>query len=572
MDTKTKPKNNMRSVLHAAPCWKAKFSKGDAMKNKKPDPTLNYNSKTPLKKADDWTRRAFLQRASLFLGAFGVPWIHQMDIFEKISKRLFGNSAAFAAGSSPIYAISLGLRSGYGGIDDHVFCMANDANAGSTHVNRSIHFDPANTLTVAPTVVGARNLYLAPQMAQFASTPYATGAAVLTAISNANGHTNMPGGQTQDGSGHFLNHLVANNAASSAPPLMNSAFVFGSADTMSVDSLGGLSVDYSPTYIRGNGEVQALFTQLKLKTANGEEFGSTLNGQVLDVLNTDFNETFLKAIESRPGGPTIASNVATLTTLLSQNLSALLTPSTNEINSILNGPGDAATGAPNGNANPLSGVAGTTNTATAPNTMQLSTVYGSSATQLANMFSTIGLLMANGVTCQAQVNIQTGDWHGNNEAWQAANNRDGSARGQHAVFWNRFLTNLFDSYSTRDAYIVPGTGGKKLGEVLRMVWYSEFTRTPMIGSNATDYGDGGKKGIVLIDPGKSSNLVPGTYGNVNSSARSVKPNTTTGNDDVQGQLEVAYMFNTIAKFLGLDLTEAAVASSNRSKFIQAMFS
>src|SRR6266699_1452899 len=88
-----------------------------------------YNSTISIFKVDDWTRRAFMQRAGLFLTLMGVPWLQKMETLEKISKKIFGNSLAFADTQGLSLLLTLGFRNGY-----HMrgnFAFPFDKNAGT---------------------------------------------------------------------------------------------------------------------------------------------------------------------------------------------------------------------------------------------------------------------------------------------------------------------------------------------------------------------------------------------------------------------------------------------------------
>ena len=96
--------------------------------------------------------------------------------------------------------------------------------------------------------------------------------------------------------------------------------------------------------------------------------------------------------------------------------------------------------------------------------------------------------------------------------------------------------------------------------MLRMVWFSEFTRLYTI--NNGDNGDGGKTACLLVGPG----VVPGTYGNVNNAGQGIMA------DSGVGQLDSYCMFNTILKFFGGDPADAGVATTARSKVVSAVLS
>ncbi len=501
----------------------------------------NHRYKIPLSKADDWTRRAFIKRASLFLGAFGVPWLIRMETMEKVSKKIFGSAVAWAQSGTPKYLISLRFRSGY---QNSLISPTEGDVSAETFPNRNYH---ANTVITVPSGAGGtgsnRPLFLSPQMATFA-TAHPTRMASLTSLRNITGHTNAFADSTlsQSTPDWFNAHAAQMNQI--AQPSLSQGIIYGDPNDANFSALSSLGSEFTPIYVSSSDSVRGLFQAFQMKASDGTVFSQNLSNDIFSVIETNFNEPFLKLIEGRPGASSMSAGMTKLKDLLGKNLSAQLTPSQALLDSI--------------NTQVTGGVA-------APN-QRLSTVLGNTAADMAELFAMAGLLFANGITTQVGIVFETGDWHGVNARPQVGNPGNNTVQGTHAAFWSQQFTNVLNQYATNPLF--QGTSGA-IGNNTYIVLTSEFSRSVADPIATPNNNDGDNRHIIIIGPNGAFNA--GTYGNASmNDLEPIKCNPDTGADDGIGQLDRPYGYNTILKVLGIDPTDVGVSSADADKYVKAI--
>ena len=491
---------------------------------------INFN------KADDVTRRKFIQRCSYFLGIFGLPYLARVETVEKIAKRIFGGWNAYAQGASKqLYWLNIGARSGL-----HNFpcgAVAEDAIASAGNAPERNYFEGQAVLAanaIAAGTTGGNALYPSSPFAAFAAAN-PTRIVAVNMLNNGNGHTGMP-----------VSWVNGSNCASTHSYAMKkygfsyttSPVVFGSRNSWDSTAIGGsVGPGDIAQYFNDADGARSLVSLFKL-TSNGNEFAQSSTNQVLEVIN-NANENIIDILKNtKRDGAVVEEGMQSLNDLLKIDQSALLAPE------------QVAIDAYNLNLNN-------------PNNFSLTTDVGEALDFFEKM-------IINNFSPNLTLVLRTGDWHGRpaNMGTDVNNTGAGTLQQQHAQEISTIIENLYGRLNT---IADPNNAGDMLGDNTCFTICTEFHRgrfNPNEGNNT----DGDSNGFFGIFPdgyvraGSYGDRAPGT-----GSGNRLPPDPSDPNGGTTtSSVGAAAVTHTLLSSMGIGKTERDEAGMSGGELISAI--
>ncbi|MCB0271950.1 MAG: hypothetical protein KDD46_02920, partial [Bdellovibrionales bacterium] len=333
------------------------------------------------------------------------------------------------------------------------------------------------------------------------------------------GHTSALNAPVLNG-GSKGNPLIWAAQQFGAPTLANSfAFYNGPTDD-DMNSLPTALAAFHPEFHGSTASLTNKFKQLDLTTAQNNALTEDQRNQLYTLIQNKFSKDVARAIRESENQDVLKGSNEKALAALKVDYSQVLDPAmdgTGTLTSLRAGLG------------------------TRPQKM--------GGIDVVNAFYSFARGFENSVTNNyGLVNIDGGDWHGNNER-QGENAN--AIQIQTMTYLAQSIRNILDSSGT---FINPNTGNTAQTRVLVC---SEFWRTPTI--NGTDNGDGGSNGLVALasDPSLMNGLKVGSFGGQDASTgqRQMVDNsgdTTSSTATFRRESLVQH----VADFLGLDKDEA----------------
>ncbi len=482
------------------------------MKNQKSDLV------SPLHKQDDWGRRKFIQNVGFFLGAFGLPWTIRMDTMEKISKKIFGSSTAFAAPGSKTLLVCLGGRNG---MPQQMFFPNVQDNVNQVIGVRNFHAAPGTTIRVnVPGSSPNAPMIFSPQLAGIAQSNHRNRVAVIGSIRNVTGHTNSHADMSIGGSDSIP---IAHAAQSASTRILSNPQAFGpEADVTWSMKRSTTDAKFGPAYHQSFSNFRSQFTSFQIKGRNNTTLSSTLTNRVMGILNSEFNAEVISKLKELPDKTKVQAGADQLIGLLEKDLQTQLTP-----------------------------------------TAQDRTTFGMDLARPGNQFNrgnlnlgeflfTVGRSAELGISEEFSLVIDTNDWHGTHATMEMANggNADNSVQGLHAKYFNDVMLGALNRFENMTSLF---TGNRMIEDIV-IVIHSEFDRTLR---DSGDNGDGDQRRVTFI--AHENRIKGGTYANHNTNLDTMQWNPDTGNF-MAGDLPSDYAVGTIMKVAGINA--AAAGASN----------
>lgn len=471
------------------------------MKKKDKNLTLDqhYNNvftkkeQLPFHKMDDTSRRQFIKSIGYFMAAFSVPSVIRLETMSKISKKIFGNSMAFAA-TNPFenrILIADYKRAGYPFMPSIVACASDDDPA--TPANRNISFAPDTVVSTATT--SGLAVKLPPHSAGLA--PYANGIQGIQCFSSSGGHTEMFNGTYVAGSCELISARAKSEIDAGAQTLLTQPFGYFNPQDFAVQNVPAMLATYAPANYSNVNTVANLFTPPTLSTSQGNALSSTLKKNIFAAMESQFSKDVEKALYEKNKDLFKASNTQAFN-ILSANYQAALDPAQNA--TIMN---QLTAGLPtqtrmNCVVNPAQAV------------FQIITA------------ANLGITPRVGL-----IGFTTSDWHDDNELFTTGNAGAGTTRSASAAYIARLIQNVFDT-AAGGAWTNPNTDEN---EIIEWVIASEFTRTNMINGVANgdpDNGDGQTNATLYLcsDP-TLGRVKAGSFGRIGTGGQTVGFSTST---------------------------------------------
>ncbi len=487
------------------------------------------------KKANELTRRRFIQQVGLFLGAFSVPWGIRLETMSKISKRLFGSSTAFAApGDVGRIVIDSFWRSGYPFLSGP-FCMQRDFETATE--NRSFFENPNGTQTdfvdqdSTPATPGEAQRYMTasgnylyfPSVMAPLVQAHGNRIVTISSVRNTTGHTNI--GQTTK-SGMSAHRLVAaawKNDQGLAPTIMTGPIAYAQENRASFSATGPLGATYAPTYVSGPDEVSNSFDQFRLNPPNrSEPMNEEITQQILAFIKQHDAGVLEKIqVDNRPGGLAAQAAEENAHVLLAQNLRALVEPDPDLVTIL-------QTGVDTGTLNTRG--------------------------DLAEIFAQIIQMAENGVASAFGFQVLAGDSHGRYQ-------NQGSNAGtffDDAQALNQLLLNFLNELAARPD---PTGNYASLLDRTTMTFDTEFGRGY---GGPSDFSDGNTAAAICITDPSMFNQA-GTHGNYNENLGKIAP-STHGNA-APSQVEPNQVSDALLSMSGLtdaEMVQAGFAEVNQN--------
>ncbi len=437
----------------------------------------------PLHKMDELSRRNFIQSVGAFLGALMVPSMIRLETMSNLSRKILGNSTAFAAGfgSGPL-DLHIYLRAGFPSRyitgyfgDDGV--LASDANV------------PWAT-GVTSTATGDMPVILPPNAQGLV--PFA-GAIQHIVAENSTGHTEYFQCTQRPGMGELLALRAATEDDAGYKPLLSTPFVFGNASNVAVQDLPSTLTAFTPTAFNTVANAYQQFSPLALTTNQGNTLTDSLRNTLLGIVGSKFENDIKKGV--------LKKDATLITSASEQTVKILKTNYADELNPANDAPTMALLTAGLGGQGNLS-VSGM-NPAQALYVMIKQAVLG------------IGPMTAGMIGT-------TGDWHNFNTLPAGDGNGD-----QREVTGEFIATLITNAISAAQAGTWENPNGTNLE--IRFHIHSEFSRTIALGGTANDdNGDGqGCTSLVIGSNPAQTDYKSGCYGGTNASSQEVGFNPTT---------------------------------------------
>ncbi len=290
----------------------------------------NRKEHLPLHKMDDESRRKFLKSVGYFLTAMSVPTMLRLDTLSDLSKKIFGNSMAFAQSGSfaskPIVCTFI-TRLGYAFNQWVLGCYTQDPNVtfgrqNTPWANSYYNGNPA----IATTVGNGIPVFLPPPSRALLS-PYVNGIQNFSSISGPGPHDAKFKKNYAEGKGNMTMWRAKTEIDSGSNTVITSPFAFGDAEI--VPDYYNAPADLQPyktTSYTSIPNIYNQFTSPQFLTNQGTNISAGLRTQLLAVAGNKFSEDISKSLYKKNSEQLMAANTQSLQ-ILATNYRDALNPS-----------------------------------------------------------------------------------------------------------------------------------------------------------------------------------------------------------------------------------------------------
>lgn len=491
----------------------------------------------PLTKMDDVSRRQFIQSVGTFLGVMSVPTFIRLDTMSKISKKLFGNSMAFAQSSNPDAGpmrIVTDIRAGFGAS----WGPATYAVATNPLANRSW---AASTLTTATGPSGVPTVFN-PHGDMFRTGGYAGSIAFNGAINSESNHTQYFLNSYKAGLGELHSmaaktyHDQGTAAITKAPPGFYNKDVFGIQEVPEEFS------EYVPTEFHSIGEVLNLFTAPTFKTNKNKTISAAMMARITAAQQAGFEKLMDNSLLQKDKGVFNAAN-AQANSVLTKNLRQVMDlddPSNSAIKAAL--------------------TSGVPTIPTRPGSNQkFSNVFGNQGfvDPVYVWFAAIQGFIYGGFVPLCYNGYDTSDWHSVFTPPPGAGSDMTDPRTLCGAYISKVMFNFVEA-ANAGMFKNPVTGQNQILDFC--LRGGEFSRGPHCFSN--DNPDGIDDAYMWLTSEKNtSRFLTGSFGGSNASSQMYGFNPTTKvNSTSIAMWANEKAFGQYAKFLGVDPSDFGITS------------
>jgi hypothetical protein len=496
---------------------------------------------TPLHKMDDQGRRDFIRNIGFFLGAIAVPSIIRFETMEKISKRIFGSSVAYAQSSGYDTAvIEFNIRAGYkpawivGNATDHQVTSPSRNVPWANNTMNPTNPDAGNPNDPYTTSYVPLNL---PTHSEVLS-PYKNAIQMCDVFQNVTGHTNLPRMSVSMGQGNILTWRAATEIEAGASPILNTPVGFFDLDSYALQNVPNSLVDYAPQAYSSIQAFYSQFAEVVLRSHQNTALSINMRNSVFDALQNQFSSDVTKLMRY--------SKFVDSTKAASESaFSALRLNLANELNpdSGANAAKLTAITMGDGGLNPLPG---------GNNRLGAGVDIAKGIVALLNGMS-LGVFPLSGV-----IGCNSGDWHSRPLSFQ--NSGQGAAAGTDQALSGAYmaavLRNTMDAINA-GLWVHPTTG-----DPLKLISYitSEFARTRTVQNDNTDNGDGGEMTTFFVHSQTNQSVFkPGSIGGTNGNGAHLGFNPANMQHAAStAKFTADQCLGHMAKVLGVNLTDFGV--------------
>ena len=289
----------------------------------------NRKELLPLQKMDDLSRRKFLKSIGYFLTAMSVPSMVRLETLSKLSKKIFGNSLAFAQTGSfaekPIVCM-LNTRAGY---------AFNQWVLGTYVPNPNVTFAQQNTPwlndyyvanpAIATTVGGGLPVFLPPPTRSLLS-PYANGIQNFSSIQGFGQHDQIFRKTFDSTKGNMTTWRSKTEFDSGSNTVIKSPFTFGDISIIPGYMNNPAELQpYAPTAYTNIANIYNQFTAPTFITNGGTNISAGLRTQILSVAGNKFSQDIANSLYQKNSEQLLAANEQSLQ-ILATNYQEALNP------------------------------------------------------------------------------------------------------------------------------------------------------------------------------------------------------------------------------------------------------
>ncbi|MEZ4704527.1 MAG: hypothetical protein R3A11_04950 [Bdellovibrionota bacterium] len=485
----------------------------------------------PLHKLNDMDRRKFITSVGSFMAAFGVPSMIRLESMEKLSKKVFGSSTAFAQGSGVRKFVTFRWRQGMPFRSMHPFI--NDQ-VGQTNANRALHFSTGFSSVTNPVNGNMPAINFSPQSAPYL-TSHAGKIAMFDAISSASNHTPLSPEVGRSNYG-FLSYWAAVQASGGGTLIPNPiAFVDENrvnikmqlaANVSSSQKAAQYGAQYLPTNYGSFAPLYNQFKQFDIKAKDGSTLSAGLKSNLINALGNFFNDEIQNKLKYSKYPELAKASQEQAATALAASYGDLLNPdsSLNASRLALIRTGNAQNNKPNS---------------------RFDTIVDY------DKFMVVALnAMEVGITNWFEFMIDTGDWHSRKQKISdGLGNGANSDQGRVALYFSQILGNALTNIGS----------GKEWDIDPVFVSVDDHQRGALIGA---DFPDKGSNSVYVIDSQTPSKFVPGIYGNVPTSGNLMAWNVNTGGNTMSNLYPSTSALAAYAYILGINISDVGISDTS----------
>lgn len=297
------------------------------MKKKKTNQSINLKENLPLHKMDDGSRRHFLKQCGIFMTVFGVSSLVRLETLEKLSKKIFGSSMAFAQNSGSLNGtrpcMIIGSRAGLNlaaitGWQTSDLAIDLGASDGSGYFAMNQPYAPASTVRVATPngpdlVVPSYNSNLTNYAGSiFANHRYAVG----------------PGGHRADHTssctGARDNNLLSMCAEQAGlNTILTTPLAFVNPNSVEFTSMNPI---YAPNYITNLTNFVNQFVEETITAPDGTSLNPEIRNELFQALAQSYSNQIEAALGTSQAGGSLLQNNQGALALLQTNYQNVLSP------------------------------------------------------------------------------------------------------------------------------------------------------------------------------------------------------------------------------------------------------
>ncbi|MEZ4704528.1 MAG: hypothetical protein R3A11_04955 [Bdellovibrionota bacterium] len=482
----------------------------------------------PLHKLNDMDRRKFILSVGSFMAAFGVPSIIRFESMEKLSKKVFGSSVAYAQSSGARKFITFRWRPGMPFRSMHPF--ETDANASLTNPNRALHFS-SGLVSVANNVTNMPTINFSPQSAPHLSS-HAQKIALFDGIDSAISHTQLSPeiGKSDYG---FLSYWAAVQGAGSGTILPNPISFADtnrvnmsmqlSASVSNATKAAQYSAKYLPTNYTNFSPLYNQFKQFDIKAKDGSTLSAGLKSNLINALGNFFNDEIQNKLRYSKYPELAKASQDQAATALAASFGDLLNPDSSQNSSRL-----ALIRAGNAQNND-------------PNNSRFTTVVDF------DKFMVVALnAIEIGLTNWLEFMIDTKDWHTRKEKISdGLGNGASFDQAKVALYFSHIMGNALDNIGS----------GKEWDIDPVFISGDDFQRGALIGS---DFPDKGSNSIYVIDSINPTKFVPGVYGAIPPSGNFMSWDVNAGGNTKSTFYSSTTALSGAAHIVGVDIADVGL--------------
>jgi len=487
----------------------------------------------PMKKMDDVSRRQFIQSVGAFLGVMSVPSIIRLETMSKISKKIFGNSLAFAQSSSasgPMNIIT-GFRAAY----DMSWIVATDQFFSHPNHNRPWG---SNLITTGPTSSGV-NLNLNPHGQIFRTSGYQNSIQLIRCIESGGPHQAYFPSMYEPAYGWLPPMAAKQQYDEGLGSILKAGFGFYDPTLVAINDVPTSLADFVPTQFTNIQDVLNQFTPATFLTNMGTTVPTSILKRFIEVQEGNFASEFSKALYQKDKDKFLNFNQESNKILL-KNFRAALDlddPSNSAIKTALR---NGLPAIPFGNLGNV------------PVTCLLESTFNVTIDPVNVWFAGIQAFLLGITPAQVFCNFRTSDWHNLLLMPSGPNDNGGTdKRRLTGEYFARLIYNFCEA-ANNGLFINPVTGNN---QVLNFHFATEHGRGQIV--PGTDNPDGGYNDTMLfISSDKNqTDRMPGSFGGWDANENIYGFNPTTKQHSINTAMFTRKQgFEHKAKCMGIDLS------------------